>query len=287
MLPQSNDQIPLLVSTSNSNIYHTQIQQSYSIDPMAWREQSNIISAQSIAAPAETQSQNYNRLSESIGQQLSNNYALNGPYINPDFSNIIELPITPSPPTILEVDENIDNINDDETVAATSHNPNTDQPEPLQSKPTTNTTIAAEEEILPAATTIPPPIPLSHLITSNQYPSLNKIPPANIAQSFAPMYIQPQAQQQQTIEGDIYSDYVNNPYNLTLQQNYNGDDFQQTTSDNMVNRLSSTEQQMTGVTTTATPTPVTSNLNVFQSMNYFSSTDTTIPPGSEMLFGGP
>lgn len=123
-----------------------------------------------------------------------------------------------------------------------------------------------------------PSIPLSHLITANQYPSLNKIPPAHIAQSFAPMYVSQQQhthhQQQQPSEGEIYSDYVNNPYNLTLQvdQNYSN--------------VGSSE--IVATMAEAAPAVSAPNMNVFQSVNYFgSANDTSIPPGSEMLFGAP
>lgn len=126
-----------------------------------------------------------------------------------------------------------------------------------------------------------PSIPLSHLITANQYPSLNKIPPAHIAQSFAPMYVSQQQhthhQQQQPSEGEIYSDYVNNPYNLTLQV------------DQGYNNIGGSETVATSTAAAAAAPSVSApNMNVFQSVNYFgSANDATIPPGSEMLFGAP
>lgn len=174
------------------------------------------------------------------------NYVLNGPYINPNFSKVINLPVTPSPPPLLEADENVESSN-----------------EKMIASPAKQSEHESSE----------PSIPLSHLITANQYPSLNKIPPVHIAQSFAPMYVSQQQhthhQQQQPSEGDIYSDYVNNPYNLTLQV------------DQSYNRVGSNE-------TVAATTAAAPNMNVFQSVNYFgSANDATIPPGSEMLFGAP
>lgn len=115
-----------------------------------------------------------------------------------------------------------------------------------------------------------PPIPISHLISGNQYPSLNRVP-INIAQSFSPIFVQPQ---NNIVDGgDIYNDYVKNPYNMTLHDS-------QTTSMPIEN---------------STPVALQPQQqeNVFQSVNYFgsgnnSNTDTgNIPPGSEVLFGGP
>lgn len=110
-----------------------------------------------------------------------------------------------------------------------------------------------------------PPIPFSHLITENSYPSLRHVP-SNIVQSFSPVFVQPA--NNSVDGGDIYTDYVNNPYNLTLQE-----------------QTSSSSQ-----TETQNSTPVKLNVppnNVFQSVNYFSFESANIPPGSEMLFGGP
>lgn len=184
----------------------------------------------------------------SLTEFTQSNYVLNGPYINPNFSKVINLPVTPSPPPLLEADENVESSSDK-----------------LNASP------ANELE----SETSEPSIPLSHLITANQYPSLNKIPSANIAQSFAPMYV-PQPQQPQSSEGEIYSDYMNNPYNLTLQV------------DESYNNVGGSETVVTTMATTSVPTVATPNMNVFQSVNYFgSANDATIPPGSEMLFGAP
>lgn len=113
------------------------------------------------------------------------------------------------------------------------------------------------------------PIPISHLTSGNSYPSLNRVP-TNIAQSFAPVYVQPQ---NQTLSGDIYNDYVNNPYNLTLQQS----------DDGVVsyNQSAGTELS-TNDSVNSSPQKLVANPNIFQSSNYFGS-DTT---GSEALFGG-
>lgn len=111
-----------------------------------------------------------------------------------------------------------------------------------------------------------PPIPISHLTSGNAYPSLNRVP-TNIAQSFAPVYVQPQ---NQTLSGDIYNDYVNNPYNLTLQQ-----------TDDGIGQSAETELTTNG-SVNSSPQKLIPNPNIFQSSNYFGS-DTT---GSEALFGG-
>uniref|UniRef100_A0A1A9ZR77 SEC7 domain-containing protein n=1 Tax=Glossina pallidipes TaxID=7398 RepID=A0A1A9ZR77_GLOPL len=58
-------------------------------------------------------------------------------------------------------------------------------------------------------------LPLSHLTTSNAYPSLTKQPNPVIVHSFTPLFVPPSAAQSGT---DIYEEYVQNPYNLTLQQ---------------------------------------------------------------------
>lgn len=193
-----------------------------------------------------------------------NPYIEKSPCINPNFSKIIDLPVTPSPPPITE--EPSENSTDE----LTSSPSKTNDQSPVH--------IDNHE----------PKVPLSHLIATNQYPSLNRIPPANIVQSFAPVYNQHQHQHQQQISygsanenEDLYSSYVNNPYNLTLH----------------------VEQSFSNATSTVTPTTTsnqsvttaiessndrTTNANVFQSVNYFGSpSDGPIPPGSEVLFGGP
>lgn len=126
----------------------------------------------------------------------------------------------------------------------------------------------------------PPPasesVPMSQVVTSsgnNQYPTFTRMPPANIVQSFAPIYVQPA-----TIQGggEIYTDYVRDPYNLTLpsQLAVSGENSSQSQQAEMQN---------------SNPGMVQANpfaSNVFQSSNYFGSDTGVIPPGSEMLFGG-
>lgn len=141
------------------------------------------------------------------------------------YSNIIELPVTPSPPP--------------EQVVL----PSSEQPQPD-----------------------PPQVPLSHLVGGNQYPSLQSVP-IGIAQSFAPIFVQPNANPAAADGADIYSDYINDPYNLTLQID-----------------SGSQEQQQQSVPASQQQQPPQ---NVFQSANYFQFGTGRIPPGSEMLFGEP
>lgn len=61
-----------------------------------------------------------------------------------------------------------------------------------------------------------PPVPISHLLAGNEYPSLQKQPTPAIVQSFPPVYVQQSGSATQ--HTDIYQEYVQNPYNLTLQQ---------------------------------------------------------------------
>lgn len=122
-----------------------------------------------------------------------------------------------------------------------------------------------------------PAIPISHLLAGNAYPSLTKPVPAGIAQSFAPMYVQPNTPIQQG--GDIYNDYVQNPYNLVLQtldQDHHP----------VVNGSAEHDPSpFAPSSTTTVPHPVA---NVFQSANYFDTEQSArIPPGSEMLFSTP
>uniref|UniRef100_A0A1Q3FES7 Putative golgi-specific brefeldin a-resistance guanine nucleotide exchange factor 1 n=2 Tax=Culex tarsalis TaxID=7177 RepID=A0A1Q3FES7_CULTA len=156
-------------------------------------------------------------------QQLS---LENSPATNTNrYSNIIELPVTPSPPPPPPSSEQLP------------------PPEPATVHETD------------------PQVPLSHLVGGNQYPSLHHVP-IGIAQSFAPIFVQPNAN---PAEGaDIYNDYINDPYNLTLQ---------------IDSAASSTQEQQQQ----QQPAPQ----NVFQSANYFQFGTGRIPPGSEMLFGEP
>lgn len=108
-------------------------------------------------------------------------------------------------------------------------------------------------------------VPESHLTTQNAYPGTgqfrNKVP-IDIVKSFAPMATRdPQREQREQNETqDIYSDYKQDPYNLTLQIESGVYD--------------------------QSPSKITSSSNVFQSSSYFGG-DERIPPGSEMLFNRP
>lgn len=189
-------------------------------------------------------------------------------YLNSIFSNIVELPLTPSPPALLEADENSEYENGSNAVSTTN-----------------------DDEI--------PRIPISHLVTTNQYPSLTKIPPPNIAQSYPPLYVQPQNYQQSRQNAaqteEIYSDYVNNPYNLTLDVDHEQSLYHTETaasalqSDNLPsshNAVSSNSLEQTQNSPNKQQ-PQQIQSNIFQSANYFGIADDNIPPGSEMLFGSP
>lgn len=128
-----------------------------------------------------------------------------------------------------------------------------------------------------------PRIPISHLVASNQqYPSLTNVP-TNIAKSYAPIFIQPQQTQS---ENDIYTDYVNNPYNQTLKMNDHLESPVKSITDDDPKPL--TRQMDSGGNGSGVAVNVGNNIaNVFQSANYFGSDTINIPPGSEVLFGGP
>lgn len=149
-------------------------------------------------------------------------------------------------------------------------------------------------------------VPISHLLAGNEYPSLHKTPPTAIVQSFTPVYVQ--TQQQQPAGNDIYQEYVQNPYNLTLQQGnissmptplVTVEQHQQNLRQlQMQYQQQQQQQQQTQVlqattsssTTTSAPLQSHNFTEAFNSpANYFSSTvdPNTIPPGSEMLFGQP
>lgn len=135
----------------------------------------------------------------------------------------------------------------------------------------------SSEDPIVALSSLPnvPSIPISHSLAGNAYPSLTNPVPIGIAQSFAPMYVQPQLPTQQG--GDIYTDYVQNPYNLVLhpidQQHQ------------PIAEITTSEVSATSTTTTTSTPPIA---NVFQSANYFGIDQSArIPPGSEMLFSSP
>uniref|UniRef100_A0A182PGX0 SEC7 domain-containing protein n=1 Tax=Anopheles epiroticus TaxID=199890 RepID=A0A182PGX0_9DIPT len=139
-------------------------------------------------------------------------------------------------------------------------------------------------------------VPLSHRLAGSQYPSLQHVP-IGIAQSFAPIFVQPNPGPADA--SDIYSDYINDPYNLTLQiDNGTGSGAssvpppsapQQVSGNRTLEELSSSSMVMVSSTVTTTTTASSAQLaNVFQSAQYFSfPASGHIPPGSEMLFGEP
>ncbi|XP_064536174.1 Golgi-specific brefeldin A-resistance guanine nucleotide exchange factor 1 isoform X1 [Drosophila montana] len=106
----------------------------------------------------------------------------------------------------------------------------------------------------------PSNVPLSHLLASNAYPSLPKMPNASIVHSFAPVYEAPEVHTGNA--SDIYEEYVQNPYNITLQQAPQDQQPQQQSAESVFPAV-------------ATPA------------NYFNANvdPSTIPPGSELLYG--
>lgn len=183
---------------------------------------------------------------------------------NLSFSNIIDLPIIPSSTSAI-IEEPIEQQLD-ENVSSPNKNCDQSQMEHINSTE--------------------PKIPLSHLNATNQYPSLNRIPPAGIVQSFSPVSNQSnfqtyQQQQGSTTENEneeLYNSYANNPYNLTLQIDQNFSNVTPTTVSSNQPFIDTSNAGNSNV----------SNLNVFRSVNYFgAASDATIPPGSEVLFGGP
>lgn len=148
----------------------------------------------------------------------------------------------------------------------------------------------------PIIQSIEPKIPISHLIASNQYPSLHHAPPPGIVQSFAPVYVNSANQQQTNVTEELYSSYVNNPYNLTLRVEQN---FSPGQIDNEL--ITTSAAAAASIATATLISPLTepasgvnehmmaaTNMNIFQSAAYFGAqSDASIPPGSEMLFGHP
>jgi len=124
----------------------------------------------------------------------------------------------------------------------------------------------AQQQQLAAQTSDPAiNVPISHLLAGNAYPSLPKMPQASIVHSFAPVYETQAATSGNEPAADIYQEYVQNPYNLTLQQN--------------VQQQQTQHQQGPGLATAfpAVATPA----------NYFNVNvdPSSIPPGSELLYG--
>lgn len=161
-------------------------------------------------------------------------------------------------------------------------------------------------------------VPISHLLAGNEYPSLHKPPTTAIVQSFTPVYVQTQ-QQMPAAGNDIYQEYMQNPYNLTLQQgnttsvptplvtveqhqqNLRQLQMQYQQQQQQQQQVQHQQQQQVQQTTQVLqPTTTSSNqqaplqshnyTEAFNSpANYFTSTvdPNSIPPGSEMLFGQP
>ncbi|XP_052891953.1 Golgi-specific brefeldin A-resistance guanine nucleotide exchange factor 1 [Anopheles moucheti] len=145
-------------------------------------------------------------------------------------------------------------------------------------------------------------VPLSHRLAGSQYPSLQHVP-IGIAQSFAPIFVQPNPAPAEAT--DIYSDYINDPYNLTLQIDNGTGSVPSTGTSNGATMVgapatdtlarsieeanpSSTGAVVVATTMTTTATSPAQLANVFQSAQYFSfPASGRIPPGSEMLFGEP
>nr|XP_016928857.1 Golgi-specific brefeldin A-resistance guanine nucleotide exchange factor 1 isoform X1 [Drosophila suzukii] len=124
----------------------------------------------------------------------------------------------------------------------------------------------AQQQQLAAQTSDPAiNVPISHLLAGNAYPSLPKMPQASIVHSFAPVYETQAATSGNEPTSDIYQEYVQNPYNLTLQQN--------------AQQQQPQHQQGPGLATAfpAVATPA----------NYFNVNvdPSSIPPGSELLYG--
>jgi hypothetical protein len=201
---------------------------------------------------------------------------------NPEYSNIIELPLTPTPPSFDSPVRTVDANEIQQTASLQSEQTSAHSSPYHLASPTVGAAAAAEIE---------PPVPISHLMMENHYPSLkNKNIPLGIAQSFSPVYIQPTNQTMQSTNGggEIYGDYVLNPYNLTLA--VEGVDTM--TFNNAQCNVTSTEtsnQTMTiDAAADASTVNTTTSSNMFQSANYFGATNqnnVNIPPGSEMLFG--
>ncbi|XP_033250509.1 Golgi-specific brefeldin A-resistance guanine nucleotide exchange factor 1-like isoform X1 [Drosophila miranda] len=125
---------------------------------------------------------------------------------------------------------------------------------------------AYQHQLQPAQSTDPAiNVPISHLLAGNAYPSLPKMPQSSIVHSFAPVYeAPPLAGGGVGPAADIYQEYVQNPYNLTLQHNSQQQQHQQ-------------PGQGVAVPFSAAAT----------SANYFNASvdPSSIPPGSELLYG--
>ena len=151
-------------------------------------------------------------------------------------------------------------------------------------------------------------VPIAHLMAGKEYPSLQKQPTTAIVQSFTPVYRQTAVQQPQT-GNDIYQEYVQNPYNLTLQQTSLATGHLVTVQQHQENLRQLEMQYQQQQQQLQQPTQAQAmqlqqqqqiqqaqqqNLNhtapAFNSpANFFNSTvdPNSIPPGSEILFGQP
>lgn len=81
---------------------------------------------------------------------------------------------------------------------------------------------------------------------------------------------------------------MNNPYNITLQADNNY------TNSHVGSNASTAYNENASISGASVPrnplegSSANDSSNIFQSINYFgAATDANIPPGSEMLFGGP
>ncbi|XP_023171113.2 Golgi-specific brefeldin A-resistance guanine nucleotide exchange factor 1 isoform X2 [Drosophila hydei] len=119
----------------------------------------------------------------------------------------------------------------------------------------------------------PSDVPLSHLLACNAYPSLPRMPQASIVQSFAPIYEAPAAVQAGSAN-DIYQEYVQNPYNITLQQ---APQDQPQTQPQPQPQTQPQQSQSAELLFPVVATPA----------NYFNTNvdPSSIPPGSELLYG--
>lgn len=130
----------------------------------------------------------------------------------------------------------------------------------------------AQQQQLPAPASDPAiNVPISHLLAGNPYPSLPKMPQASIVHSFAPVYeSQAATSGAGTAAADIYQEYVQNPYNLTLQQH----------PQQQLHQQQQQQQQQAPGMANAFPAVATP-------ANYFNVNvdPSSIPPGSELLYG--
>lgn len=200
--------------------------------------------------------------------QSNFNNSSNVPYhAYSEFSNIIELPITPSPKSDIVCENLVDLSSGIQSEQQTQHLEQRIQPPQL---PLSSNEFSDKNQLQQFGNNNPGDRP----VTSTNIPD-------TLTQSFLP-YTQPQ-QNRPSREGEIFSEYVNNPYNFTSATETQSI-YIEPTNDVMAN--DELHQRSTGIAATTQLPP----MNVFQSANYFGSTDgkdMKIPPGSEMLFNSP